>query len=110
MSSLTVGHEVGYLAIAVASDVLESGVACRTLVETLYRHYREQLVDGPCVGQRLEYRDIAEILVGKQLVQSTQLIGSMLQCLSHAVHLTANAPIHTLNLGTCTQVDNAMRE
>ena len=34
----------------------------------------------------------------------------MLQSLCHAVHLAANAPVHALYLGTCAQVDNAVRE
>ena len=108
--SLTVGDEVGYLAVAVAGDVLQRSVACWALVESLYGHDGEELVDSPSIGERLEYRYVAEVFVGKQLVQAAQLVGSVLQCLCHAVHLAANAPIHALYLGTCAQVDNAVRE
>ena len=108
--SLTVGDEVGYLAVAVAGDVLQRSVACWALVESLYGHDGEELVDSPSIGERLEYRYVAEVFVGKQLVQAAQLVGSVLQCLCHAVHFATNAPIHALYLGTCAQVDNAVRE
>ena len=51
---MTIGYEVGYLSVAVAGDVLQGSVAGRTLVQTLDRHDREELVDGPTVWQALE--------------------------------------------------------
>ena len=47
-------YEVGNLAVAVAGDVLQGCVAGRTLVQTLDRHDREELVNGPTVWQALE--------------------------------------------------------
>ena len=54
VADMTVGYEVGYLSVAVAGDVLQGSVAGRTLVQTLDRHDREELVDGPTVWQALE--------------------------------------------------------
>ena len=105
---LTVGNKVGYLTVRIAGDVLQRGVACGTLVEALDGDDREQLVNGPCVRERLEEREVAEILVGKQLVQSAKLLGSMLQRLRHAVYLAADAPVHALYLGTGTEVYDAV--
>ena len=110
MRRLSVGNEVGNLAVRVAGDVLQRSVARRAFVESLYGHDREELVDSPSVGQRLEEREVAEILVGKHLVQSAQFVGHVLHALSHAVHLAADAPVHALYLGACAQVDDAVRE
>ncbi len=105
-----VGHEVGYLAVAVACDVLQCGVARGAFVEPLYGHDGENLVDCPCVGERLEEREIAEILVGKCLVEVLELFGRVLKRLGHAVHLAAYAPVHALYLGPRAQVNDAVRE
>ena len=67
---LAVGHEVGNLSVGVAGDVLKRCVARRALVEALYGDDGEELIDSPGVGQRLEERDVAEVLVGKQFVET----------------------------------------
>ena len=54
VADMAIGYEVGNLAVAVAGDVLQGSVAGRTLVQTLDRHDREELVDGPTVWQALE--------------------------------------------------------
>ena len=51
---MSVGNEVGNLSIAVAGDVLQGSVAGRTLVQTLDRHDREELVDKMCIRDRLK--------------------------------------------------------
>lgn len=61
-------YEIGYLAIAVAGNVLQSGFPCRAFVQPLYRHDGEKLVDSPTVGKRLEEREVAKIFVCKQFV------------------------------------------
>ena len=47
MRVVAIGDEVGNLSVAVASDVLKRCTACGSLVEPLYRHNREELVDSP---------------------------------------------------------------
>ena len=47
MRVVAIGDEVGYLSVAVASDVLQRCTASGALVKPLDRHNREQLVDGP---------------------------------------------------------------
>ena len=37
---------------------------CSLLLQAVDGHYGEYLVDGPCIGQRLEEREVAEVLVG----------------------------------------------
>ena len=107
---MSVGNEVGNLSIAVAGDVLQGSVAGRTLVQTLDRHDREELVDSPTVWQALEQREVAEILVGKNLIQSSELLRYMLHVLGKIVDLVAHAPVHCLNLCTGLQIYDAVRE
>ena len=110
VADMTIGYEVGNLAVAVAGDVLQGSVACRTLVQALDRHDREELVDCPTVWQALEQGEVAEILVCKNLIQSSELLRHMLHVLGKVVDLVAHAPVHRLNLGTGLQIYDAVRE
>ena len=47
MRVVAVGNKVGYLAVAVAGDVLDGGTTRGTLVEALDGNDGEELVDGP---------------------------------------------------------------
>ena len=55
--------------VGVAGDVVQHRAPRRALGETLQRHHREHLVDCPDVGQRLEDRQVAEVLVGQGIDQ-----------------------------------------
>ena len=110
VADMTIGYEVRNLTVAVTGDVLQGSVAGRTLVQALDRHDREELVDSPTVWQALEQREIAEILVGKNLVQSSQLLRHMLHVLGKIVDLVAHAPVHCLNFCTGLQIYDAVRE
>ena len=107
---MAVGGEVGYLAVRVACYVLQGGIACGALVEALYWHDGEHLVDGPRVGEALEQREIAEVLVGEQLVNLHQLLWDVLQVFGQRVDLVAHAPVHGLYLRPCLQINNAVGE
>ena len=61
---VAIGNKVGNFSVAVAGYVLQRGVACGPFVEPLYGNDGEKLVDSPAVGQRLEKREVAEVLVG----------------------------------------------
>ena len=68
------------LAVRVAGDVAEHGVVRRRLVQPVDRHHREQLLDRPAVGHRLEQREVAEVGVRQRVVEALQILG-------HVVHL-----------------------
>ena len=104
------GGEIRNLSVGVASDVLDGAVACGLLVETLYRHDREQLVDTPAVGQRLEDGEVAEVLVSQQFIETAELIGHMLHRLCNSINLVADAPVHRFYLGTRLEVDHSVGE
>ena len=75
--------------------------ARRTLIQTLDRHYREELVNRPAIWKRLEEREVTEVFVGKKLIHITQLVWYMLHVLCQIVDFMAYTPIHCLNLSTC---------
>ena len=104
------GDEIRHLSVAVAGNVLQSGVACRTFVKPLDRHDWEKLVYRPAVRERLEEREVAEVLVCQQLVHVPQFIGDVLHVLGKTVDLMAHTPVHRLNLGTCLQIHHAVGE
>lgn len=104
------GYVGGNLAVAVAGDVLQRGVALGALVEPLQRHDGEHLSHAPRVGQRLEEREVAEILVGQQLVDLVQLLGHALHLHGYGVDLARYRPVEFLDLGAGLKVDQAVRE
>ena len=110
MRVMAVGSKIGYLSVRVAGNILNGGITGRTLVQTLDGHNGEYLVDGPRVRQRLEQREVAEILVCQQLVDIHQLLWHVLQVLRQCMNLVTDAPVHRLNLCTRLQIDDTMRE
>ena len=72
------------LAVRVAGDVAEHGLARRRFVQPVNRHHREQLLDRPRVGNRLEQREVAEVRVGERVVEA-------LQILRHVLHLSGTS-------------------
>ena len=56
----------------------------RPLVQPVDRHDREELLDRPAVGHRLEQREVAEVGVRQRVVEALQLLG-------HVVHLLRRA-------------------
>ncbi len=61
------------LAVAVAGDVGEDALAGGFLVEAVDGHDREQLADGPGVGQALEHAEIAVVEIAQHPVQVDEL-------------------------------------
>ena len=55
------------LSIGVACEVDDDTLACGLLLETMDRHDREDLFDGPGIRRRLKDREISEIGVGQDL-------------------------------------------
>jgi hypothetical protein len=78
------------LAVGVAGDVLQRAAARRLLVQPVDRHDREELVDRPRVGQRLEEREVAEVAVHSRILQlgmmSSYSSGSRAASAADAVH------------------------
>ena len=74
------------------------------------RHDGEELVDTPAVGQALEQREVAEVLVGKQLRQLAEVVGHVLHVLGDGQNLTCHAPEHALDLCACLKVNDTVAE
>src|SRR5690554_6315541 len=57
------------LAVRVPGQVLQYGPAQGFLVQPVQRHYRKHLIDGPGIGQALEHREVADVLVRHLVIQ-----------------------------------------
>ena len=60
--------------------------------EPMNRHHREELLDRPAVGNRLEQREVAEIGVRQQLVERLQVFRDFVHALGELVDLLADRP------------------
>ena len=80
------------LAVRIAGDVAEDGVVQRLLVQPVNGHHREQLLDRPAVGDRLEQREVAEIGVGQLLVQVLQILRHLGHRQHNLLQLRADRP------------------
>ena len=73
------------------------------LVEAMDRHDREELLDRPTVGNRLEDREIAEVGFGQQTVERVQLLGHFVGLAEQAADLAADRPKEFFRLGPLLQ-------
>ena len=55
-----------------------------SLVEPVDRHHREELVDRPGVGQRLEQREVAVVEIDERVGQFAQVLGDAVEFLRGA--------------------------
>jgi len=70
-------NEAVHLAVRVAGDVHQGGPPGRGLQEAGEGHHGEELVDGPGVGEALKDGEVADQLVGEELLQVFQLVGDI---------------------------------
>ena len=104
-------HELVDLAVGVAGDVLQRAAARRLLAEAVDRHDREELVDGPRVGQRLEEREVAEVPVGERRREVAQEVGILvLVALAEAGEFVGRAEVVLLRLGALAQREHPAGE
>ena len=76
------------------SQVMSPSTAWRVggSFEPVDRHDREELLDRPAVGHRLEDREVAEVGVRQRLVEALQLLGHVVQLADHLLQLAADRP------------------
>src|SRR6185436_3292212 len=98
------------LAVRVAGDVAQHRVIDRPLVEAVDRHHREELLDRPAVGDRLEQREVAEIGVRQQLFERLQILRHLRHALAQLVDLFANREIQVFRVGALLQRQVAAAE
>ena len=65
-------------------------------LQAVDRHDREQLIDGPAVGQRLEHREVAEVDVGEDRLELFELFGHFVELAGEVAHLGAGRPVEPL--------------
>ena len=99
--------EAVHLAVRVAGDVGEDRAARRLLVVAVQRQHREELVDGPAVGQRLEQREVEEVRVRHVPLEVGEVVGHVVQRARDAQDLLAGAPEVVLDAGALLHRDLA---
>ena len=104
------GGKLRNLAVRVASDVLQGGIAVWSLVQSLNGHDGEDLVNRPSVRQRMEQGEIAEVFICQEFVQRMELLRHMLHRMHQRIDFPSHCPVHPFNLRTGAQVQHAMRE
>jgi hypothetical protein len=95
------------LAVRVAGDVGERRDLARLLAQPVDREDREELVDRPRIGDRLEDREIDDVLVGELALEVLELLRDLLQALEVATNPVAGVPEEDLPLRAVLQRDVA---
>jgi len=95
------GCVAGNFAVGIAGDVLKCGRSFRFLIQPMDGDNGKYLVYGPRVGQGLEQREVAEILVGQQRRELAQLFRGVLCTVDRKVNFPDNGKIKLLHLSTC---------
>src|SRR5690554_702494 len=95
------------LAVRIAADVHQRGVAPRPLVQALQRHYGEERVDGPVVRQALEEREVDHVLVGQHARQELELLRHVIQLFHHLGHAREDAVVGLLDVAALQQAQVA---
>ena len=80
------------------------------LVEAVDGHDREELLDRPVVGRRLEDGEVAVVGVGQPLLQRLQLVGHVGELAHDAQDLLAAVPEQALDARPGAQVEVAEGE
>ena len=102
--------EVVDAAVRVTGDVRDDALARGELVETVHRHHREELVDGPAVRQGLEDAEVAVVDVGQAHVDVLQVAGHGLELHLFLGDAHDDGPEKTLRKGTLAQIHAARGE
>ena len=81
------------LAVAVTRDIPDHRVFGRPFVKPVDRHQWKQLLDGPAVRDGLKQREIAEIGITQDPVQSVQLVGRVVELTDQAPDFATGGPV-----------------
>ena len=90
--------ELRDLAVGIAGDVHDHSVAIRRCVEPMNRHDRKQLAERPVIEQRLENREIADVLVAEGRFELLDFLGNETQAAMHVHDLLRELPVDGVDL------------
>ncbi len=83
------------LAVRIAGQIDKCCQTCRLFVQTLNRHDRKHLTDGPVIQNGLKHRKVAQILVVQLLLHRQQVLGKRFAAalLNQAIDRAARRPV-----------------
>src|ERR1022692_4190165 len=102
--------EFVHLPVGIAGDIDQRGLTRGTFGEAADRHDREQLAERPMIEQRLEHREIAEVLVAEAVLELADFFRDVSLAFEALDDLATDVPIKLLDLGLLRQVHHAERE
>ena len=79
-------------------------------VQAVDRHHREQLLDRPAVGARLEQREVAEVRVRHRVVEPLQVLGDVVHAGDELLQLHEDRPVQVLGLAALLERQVAAAE
>ena len=97
--------EAADLAVGVARDVGEDGVDRGLFVEAMEWGDGEKLLERPVIEKRLEDREIADVLVGEELVEIVEFLGLIAGFLAFFGDLFADLPKQGFGGGAVFEVE-----
>ena len=97
--------KLGNLAFTIASNVNQSRIHIRRLIETMQRRDRKELIAGPMIDQRLKDRKIADVLIGHHLRQRLEFFRRIARTFSLFGEFLANLPISGIGLGFFSEIE-----
>ena len=99
--------ERGDFSVGVAGDISEDGVDGGPFLQAVERGDGEELLERPVVQQRLEDGEIADVLVGEELVEIVELFGLVAGVAAFLGDLFADLPIDRFGGGAVFEVEVA---
>ena len=90
--------ELGNLAVGIAGDVDEHPIAVRRRVQAVDRHDREQLPERPMIEERLEHREIADVLIAERRLELFHFLWNEAQTFVHGHDLLGQLPVDRVDL------------
>ena len=99
--------ERGDFSVGVAGDISEDGIDGGSFLQAVERGDGEELFECPVIQQRLEDGEIADVLVGEELVEIVELFGLVAGIAAFFGDLLADLPIDRFGGGAVFEVEVA---
>ena len=99
--------ELVNLAITITGDIRNDGGARRLFLMTMQWHDREELINGPGIGQGLEDREISVVKVGQIFLNLRQFFGDAVEGLKLLGNEGDDVPVGLFSISPVTEMECA---
>ena len=102
--------KLAHFAVRIAGDVHYGAVSVWRRSEPMDRHDRKKLPERPVIEQRLEHREVANVLIGQRDFEVLHFVGHITQATMHVDDLMRDLPINRVDLRFRFQIEQAKIE